>query len=139
MLRLLCLSATLATLTLSGAQAAEVGVSISVAQPGVYGRIDIGRFPAPVLVQAQPMLVRPVVAAAPPVYLWVPPGHRRDWRHHCRQYQACATPVYFVQDGWYRQQVLQRPEPAPRGRHRGDDHGERHGGRGHGHGHGHHD
>jgi len=74
----LALSAAL----LPAAQAADVGVSISVAQPGVYGRIDIGRFPQPEIVVAQPVIVqRPtvVVAQPQPVYLWVPPGHRKDW------------------------------------------------------------
>ena len=42
--------------------AADVGVSISVSQPGVYGRVDIGRFPQPQVVVAQPVIVqRPVV------------------------------------------------------------------------------
>ena len=86
------------------AQAADVGVSIGISQPGVYGRIDIGRFPQPQVVVAQPVLiVRPqvVVAQPQPVYMWVPPGHRKDWRKHCREYGACGVPVYFVQDGWY--------------------------------------
>ena len=86
------------------AQAADVGVSISVAQPGVYGRIDIGRFPQPEVVVAQPVIVqRPtvVVAQPQPVYMWVPPGHRKDWKKHCGQYNACGTPVYFVKDEWY--------------------------------------
>jgi hypothetical protein len=104
------------------ARAADVGVSVQISQPGVYGRIDIGRFPQPQVVVTQPVLVqRPVIvhqAPAPqPVYMWVPPGHRKNWRKHCREYGACGVPVYFVEDRWY------------------DDH-VRHGGKGHGHGHG---
>ena len=86
------------------AHAADIGVSVSVAQPGVYGRIDIGRFPQPEVVVAQPVIVqRPtvVVAQPQPVYMWVPPGHRKDWKKHCGQYSACGTPVYFVKDEWY--------------------------------------
>ena len=90
------------------AQAADVGVSIGISQPGVYGRIDIGRFPQPQLVVAQPIYVeRPVrmVIQPEPVYMWVPPGHRKNWKKHCREYGACGAPVYFVRDDWYEQKV----------------------------------
>jgi len=89
--------------------AAEVGVSVQISQPGVYGRIDIGRFPQPQVVVAQPVVVAPpVVVAQPvqPVYLWVPYGHRKHWRKHCRQYNACGVPVYFVRHDWYRDHVM---------------------------------
>ena len=100
----LCLSAA------TGAAASDVGVSVQISQPGVYGRIDIGRFPQPQVVVAQPVIiVRPVVVhqAPPPqpVYMWVPPGHRQNWRKHCGQYNACGVPVYFVQDQWYGEHV----------------------------------
>ena len=101
------------------AVAADVGVSVHISQPGTYGRIDIGRVPPPppALVYAQPILVQPppVVAAPPqPVYLWVPPGHQKDWKHQCRRYGACGVPVYFVQDRWYREQWLPaRGGPRP--------------------------
>ena len=87
----------------------EVGVSVQISQPGVYGRIDIGRFPQPVLVVQQPVWVaRPVHVVQPvqPVYMWVPPGHQKHWSKHCARYGACGTPVYFVQDRWYQQQVM---------------------------------
>lgn len=116
--------------------AAEVGVSVQISQPGVYGRIDIGRFPQPQVVVAQPVIVQrpvvvqqPVVVAQPePVYMWVPPGHRKNWRKHCAHYNACGVPVYFVRDDWYDHNVR-----GP-GRDRDDDRGP---GRGHGHGRGH--
>ena len=118
----------------TAAQAADIGVSIGFSQPGIYGRVDIGRYPQPVLIAPQPVYVgRPVYRE--PVYLWVPPEHRRDWRHHCRAYGACGAPVYFVEDGWYRQHVVVRRD---RDDWRDDDrrgHGHGHG-RGHGNGHG---
>lgn len=92
------------------AHAADVGVSVSISQPGVYGRVDIGRFPQPQVVVAQPVTIyRPVVVqpAVQPVYMWVPPGHRKNWRKHCGQYGACGVPVYFVQDRWYGEHVQQ--------------------------------
>lgn len=111
---------------LPAAQAADIGVSIGFSQPGVYGRVDIGRYPQPVLVAPQPVVIgRPVYRE--PVYLWVPPEHRRDWRHHCYRYRACGAPVYFVQDGWYQQNVVVHRER--------DWHDHRGHGRGHGHGH----
>ncbi len=85
------------------AQAADVGVSIGISQPGVYGRIDIGRFPQPQLIVQQPVIItRPYQQVVEPVYLWVPPGHQKNWRKHCGRYNACGVPVYFVQERWYR-------------------------------------
>lgn len=69
--------------------------------PGVYGQVHIGNEPAPPLVYAQPMLIEPQAAPPPPVYLHVPPGHARNWRKHCREYNACNRPVYFVRSEEY--------------------------------------
>ena len=113
------------------AQAADVGVSIGISQPGVYGRIDIGRFPQPELTVRQPVIIsQPYFRRAPePVYLWVPPGHQQNWRQHCGQYQACGRPVYFVQDRWYREngpgrEVHGGRRGEYRGEYRGDTRGE---------------
>jgi len=98
----------LALAAVAPAFAADVGVSIRISEPGVYGRIDIGRFPQPQVVVAQPILVQravQVVEVLQPVYLWVPPGHRKNWKKHCRDYDACGVPVYFVRDDWYDQKV----------------------------------
>jgi hypothetical protein len=95
-----------ATLLLAAApaMATDVGVSISVGQPGFYGQIDIGNVPrAPVLVYPQPVVIQPVRVVQPvqPIYLHVPPGHAKDWGKHCHKYDACSRPVYFVKDDWY--------------------------------------
>ena len=92
------------------ALAADVGVSVQISQPGVYGRIDIGRFPLPQVMVPQPVLVYQPRLWQPlqPVYMWVPPGHRLNWRQHCGAYGACAVPVYFVRDQWYQQQIRPR-------------------------------
>jgi hypothetical protein len=127
---LLTAGLVLATAT-TASWAADVGVSISISQPGVYGRIDIGRYPQPEVMVAQPVLIqRPrVVMAQPPVYLWVPPGHQKNWGRHCGRYHACGVPVYFVKEDWYRRHVS--PPPHMRGRDH-DDHGHDNGrGRGH--------
>ena len=88
------------------AGAAEVGVSVQISEPGLYGRIDIGRFPQPQVIVAQPVMVAPpYVRPLQPVYLWVPPGHRKNWNKHCGAYGACGVPVYFVTDEWYGQHV----------------------------------
>jgi len=121
---------------LPAAQAADVDVSIGFSQPGLYGRVDIGRYPTPVLIAPQPVIIGSPAYRAEPVYLWVPPEHRRDWRHNCRRYGACGAPVYFVDDGWYRQNVIVRDERRGRGHDRDDheDRGDHDRGRGHGHG-----
>jgi hypothetical protein len=95
----------LATLLVAAApaMATEVGVSISVGQPGFYGQIDIGNVPRPVLVYPQPVVIQPVRVVQPvqPIYLHVPPGHAKNWSKHCQKYDACSRPVYFVKDDWY--------------------------------------
>lgn len=83
--------------------ATDVGISISVGQPGFYGQIDIGNAPRPVLIYPQPVVIEQVTVVQPvqPVYLHVPPGHAKNWAKHCGRYNACARPVYFVKDDWY--------------------------------------
>ncbi|OWW20789.1 hypothetical protein [Noviherbaspirillum denitrificans] len=106
----------------AGAHATNVSLSVGgEVAPGVYGRVDIGNTPPPVL-YAQPMIItRPVRAVAvQPVYMHVPPGHAKHWSKHCHKYNACAQPVYFVKSAEYERQ---------------DDHGHDYG-RGHGKGHG---
>lgn len=80
--------------------AADVGVSISIGQPGFYGQIDIGDYPRPVLVYPEPVIIE-VGVARPPMYLHVPPGHAKKWGQYCARYGACGHPVYFVQESWY--------------------------------------
>ena len=113
------------------AGAADVGISVQISQPGVYGRIDIGRFPQPQVVVQQPVLVMAPAHAQPPqpVYMWVPPGHRKKWAKHCGRYDACGVPVYFVRDDWYEQNV--RYSARPHSGHKNDDQGP---GKGKGHG-----
>jgi hypothetical protein len=105
---------------ISGAAlAADVGVSVTVNQPGLYGRIDIGNLPPPQLIYAEPRVIMPMppnLAPPPPIYLHVPPGHEKHWRKHCAEYHACDRPVYFVHENWYRNVY----EP----RHRGGEHGD---------------
>ena len=81
----------------------EAGVSIRVGEPNFYGRIDIGGSPPPRLIYEQPVIVHRVQVWNPPVYLRVPPGHRQSWYRYCGEYDACGRPVYFVDDGWYRE------------------------------------
>jgi hypothetical protein len=85
------------------ALATNVGASVTIGQPGFYGRLDINNYPSPVLVYSEPVVIQAVPAGVvrQPIYLHVPPGHARDWGKHCRHYNACGQPVYFVQDTWY--------------------------------------
>lgn len=93
----------LALLTLASAHAeTRVGVSIGIQQPGAYGRIDIGNAPPPPVIYTQPVVIMPsrVAEHRRPIYLYVPPGHQKNWAKHCRRYDACGQPVYFVQERW---------------------------------------
>jgi hypothetical protein len=82
--------------------AVDVGVGITIREPGVYGRIELGNFPPPPVLYPQPVVIaRPaVVVQQAPLYLYVPPGHAKNWRKHCGRYNACARDVYFVQEAW---------------------------------------
>ncbi|MEJ0006461.1 MAG: hypothetical protein WDM77_08885 [Steroidobacteraceae bacterium] len=112
--------------------AADVGVSVNVAQPGFFGQINLGETPQPPrVVYARPMVIhRDPAFAGRPIYLHVPPGHERHWARHCAEYNACGRPVYFVRDDWYNR------EYAPRHQHH-DHHGEDDRGRDHDHDHDH--
>jgi len=94
-----------------------------IVPPGVYGRVAIGGYaepprvytPQPVMAVADGygQVVEEVVDPAyatdqPPVYLWVPEYQRLHWAEYCREYGAYGVPVYFVDDGWYRANVLRR-------------------------------
>ncbi|HVK94682.1 MAG TPA: hypothetical protein VM571_08135 [Noviherbaspirillum sp.] len=89
----------------SSAHASDVSVGVSIAgevTPGVYGRVDIGNHPPPVL-YSQPVIItksaRPI--ASRPLYMHVPPGHAKNWGKHCHKYNACGQPVYFVKSAEY--------------------------------------
>jgi len=121
----------LAPLILAGpgvCRAGDLGIHVVLSgqvAPGVYGQVELGNAPPPPLVYAQPMLIEPQAAPLPPVYLNVPPGHARNWRKHCREYNACNRRVYFVRSAEY--------EPNYEPRHHGHGHDDD---RGHDHGHG---
>jgi hypothetical protein len=119
----------------------DVSASIGISQPGFYGQINIGDFPRPMVIYAQPVWVqRPSrVVQVQPIYLRVPPGHEKHWSKHCGKYGACGQPVYFVREDWYQTQYVPRygqQEYYARGE--SDDHDSKHErdkGKGHGHGH----
>ena len=104
MKKLFALALAASTLSPAFAQT-SVGVSIGINQPGVYGQINIGNLPPPPVVYAQPIIYAPprVAVVQQPVYLYVPPGHQKNWGKHCGHYNACGQPVYFVQESWVRE------------------------------------
>ena len=128
-------------LAAAGSAQAQTYVNATVGgelAPGVYGRINIGNAPPPPLIYAEPVLIQRPAVAVPrsPIYLYVPPGHAKNWGKHCARYNACSQPVYFVQEPPPRR----GPPPHARGRDdRGwdNDHRDHDRGRGHGKGHGH--
>lgn len=131
----LLMAVGLAAVSLHSFAGTNVGVSVSVNQPGVYGRIDIGNAPQPpVVVYQQPMIVQQpaVVVDRRPIYLHVPPGHSKNWRRYCGQYNACGQPVYFVREDWYQnhyrhpRRVDRRDDRHDRRDDRRDDRHDRH-------------
>jgi hypothetical protein len=120
------------------ARAADVGVSVSVGQPGFYGRIDIGNAPQPELIYARPVVIRqaPAGSVYQPIYLHVPPGHEKKWSKHCSKYNACGQPVYFVRDRWYNDVYVphyQSQHGKDHGREKDKGHGKGNHGQGKGH------
>jgi hypothetical protein len=98
-LQLIAIACTVAAAPAALAQDVRVTISGEVA-PGVYGRVDIGNRPPP-LVYPQPIVVVRQARAPGPIYLHVPPGHAKNWAKHCRKYDACSRPVYFVKSAEY--------------------------------------
>ena len=101
------LTLTLAAAAALPAQAAtSIGVSIGINAPGQYGRIDIGNYPQPVLVNPQPIIYAPseVAIYQRPIYLYVPQEQQAHWGRYCGSYRACGQPVHFVQESWVRDQ-----------------------------------
>lgn len=91
----------LLALVSAAASASDVRVSVGgEISPGVYGRVDIGNAPPP-LVYAQPVVIVEQPRPVRPVYMHVPPGHAKNWRKHCHKYSACNQPVYFVKSSEY--------------------------------------
>jgi len=101
----------------------DVGVSVTIGQPGFYGRIDIGNAPRPAVIYPQPVIIHqpPVRVVQQPIYLRVPPGHAKNWSKHCGKYNACGHPVYFVQEQWYEKTYGPR-HPGHNGKGRGNRH-----------------
>jgi hypothetical protein len=120
----LLFAAVLAAIT-APSLAADVGVSLSIGQPGFYGHLDIGDFPQPRLIYQQPRVLYRAAINRPPIYLHVPPGHAKNWRKHCREYNACNERVFFVQDNWYQREYVPRYQER-----RGDRRDDRRDGRG---------
>jgi hypothetical protein len=105
------------------ALATDVGVSITIGQPGFYGHIDIGDFPPPRFVYPEPLIIERGPFLRPPVYLHVPPGHAKNWRKYCGKYNACGERVYFVRDDWYQNEYVPRYQEKHRGHSDSGKHG----------------
>jgi hypothetical protein len=112
------------------AVAGDVGVSININQPGLFGQINIGNVPQPPpLIYAQPMVIQEDRSYVDgPIYLHVPPGHEKHWAKHCAEYNACRRPVYFVRDDWYNNEYVPRYQHGGdrQGKHEHHDHDRKH-------------
>jgi hypothetical protein len=87
-------------------------------------------YPQPVVIVPGPVAVQ----APEPVYLHVPPRHSRNWRKHCRRYNACGQPVYFVREDWYQRHYHPHRHHRHDHRHHDDRHDRRDDDRKHHHG-----
>lgn len=98
----------------------SVGGEIS---PGVYGQVQFGNAPPPPVLYEQPRIIvrQPPNVVVEPLYLHVPPGHAKNWAKHCREYNACNRPVYFVRSAEYEPGYQKRKDQGHRGEGRRDD------------------
>jgi hypothetical protein len=112
--KLILLAIVAATATVP-ALAADLGVAISIGQPGFYGQLDIGNFPQPQLINSQPIIIEGGAMNRPPLYLHVPPEYSKHWKKHCHEYNACGERVFFVSDDWYKRQYVPRYQELHRG------------------------
>ena len=95
-------AAFLVLLGASSAQAQYASIVIhGEVKPGVYGRVEFGNAPPPVVVYPQPVVIVQQPRPLQPIYLHVPPGHAKKWDKHCHKYNACNRPVYFVKSHEY--------------------------------------
>ncbi len=103
MQRLLTALALAAASITTPALAADVGVSITVGEPGFYGQLDVGNYGRPTVINTRPVTIAKDRhgGSLGPVYLRVPADHSRNWKRYCSRYDACNRPVYFVRDDWY--------------------------------------
>jgi hypothetical protein len=95
------------------AHAGEPVINLSIGgeiSPGVYGQVQFGNAPPPPVLYDEPRIIvrQPPNVVLQPLYLHVPPGHAKNWSKHCREYNACNRPVFFVKSREY--------EPGYRGR-----------------------
>ena len=91
----LLLAIAITLITMTAAQAADLGVAVTIGQPGLYGSFAIGGFPPPAVVYPHAVVVRPApVVIARPVHAHVPPGHVKHGYYH-------GYPVYYRHDGRY--------------------------------------
>ncbi|ASF47103.1 hypothetical protein [Methylovulum psychrotolerans] len=91
--------------------------SIRVGESGFYGRLNVGGYPPPQVYYRQPVAAQFVPSNRPPIYLRVRPGHARQWRRYCSQYNACNERVYFVKHDWYQREYAPRYQKFNRGNH----------------------
>ena len=96
---------TILTLAAAAISVTAAGVvSAKDTDPGIYGAIDVSRFPKPATLNSRPVtaVVPAKRAKAKPIYVHVTAGEARHWHGTCQTYNACAVPVYFVTEGWFR-------------------------------------
>jgi len=86
----------------------------SIGQPDYNGRLYFGDYVHPVVINRYPITIEHVSTNRPPVYLHVPTGQTKDWRRHCREYNACGERVYTAQDNWYNRDYVPRYQEAHR-------------------------
>ncbi len=113
-----CHHVTIFALLMLGSLSAHAGepiINLSIGgeiSPGVYGQVQFGNAPPPPVLYDEPRIIvlQPPNVVVQPIYMHVPPGHAKNWAKHCREYNACNRPVYFVKSREYEPGYRERKE-----------------------------
>ena len=70
---------------------------------GIYGRLDLKDLPKPDVIAAKPIKATSSFLSVfnRAAYVHVRPGDEQHWARHCKEYDACTTPVLFVTENWF--------------------------------------
>jgi hypothetical protein len=96
-------------LALSLALAACSANALAARDPGddiYFGRLDGAAALKPEVVNVAPIQVTGGPSTSEPLYLHVRANAQKRWTAACTYYDACATPVHFVTEHWYRSVYL---------------------------------
>jgi hypothetical protein len=83
--------------------ASATAIAQTQTDTGIYGQLDLKGLPKPEVIQAKAVKANSSLmnAFSRTIYIHVRPGDEEHWARHCKQYDACGSPVLFVTENWF--------------------------------------